>query len=166
MANALQQAFAKISRLPAGLQNWATNFALRRAVPFLRTSRVHYERVDEREWIAHVPNKRSVQNHLGQVHAGVMITVAESVAVTMMGLSLPKERLPLVKSIHAQFVRRSSGRIRATARLTEAQLHRIKTEPKGEITIEVEVRDESGEQPVLVTIVPAWTTKRKKQTES
>ena len=160
MPNQLQVAFAKISRLPKSVQNWATNAALHRAVPFMKTSRVHYEKVSEREWIAHVPNKRSVQNHLKQVHAGAMITVAESVAVTMMGLSLPANRLPLVKSISAKFVRRSSGRIRAVARLTEEQLRMIKEDPKGEVTIEVEVTDETGEVPVLVTVVPAWTSRK------
>lgn len=162
MPNQLQTAFARIEKLPAFLQNWATNFALRQAVPFLKTSRVKYERVNPREWIAHVPNVRAVQNHLRQVHAGAMITVAESVAVTMMGYNLPEDRLPLVKSLEARFVRRSSGRIRAVARLTEEQLQTILTEPKGEITLEVEVTDESGEAPVLVTVVPAWTTRRKK----
>lgn len=160
MPNQLQRAFAKIEKLPTALQNWATNIALRRAVPFLGSSRVHFERVSEQEWIAHVPNKRSVQNHLRQVHAGAMITVAESVAVTMMGLSLPPDRLPLVKSITAQFVRRSSGRIRAVARLTDEQLRMIKEEPKGEITIEVEVTDETGERPILVSVVPAWTVRK------
>jgi len=160
LANQLQTAFARIAEMPPEMQMQATNMALRMAVPFLETAMVTFEKVDEREWIAHVPNDAGLRNHLGQVHAGVMITVAESVAVTMMGLSLPEERLPLVKSLDARFVRRSSGRIRAVARLTEAQLHRIKTEPKGEISIEVEVRDETGEQPILVTVVPAWTTKR------
>lgn len=160
MPNQLQTAFAQIAEMPAEMQMQATNMALRMAVPFLETAQVTFEKVDEQEWIAYVPNEAGLRNHLGQVHAGVMITVAESVAVTMMGLSLPEERLPLVKSINAQFVRRSSGQIRAIARLTEAQLHQVKTEPKGEISIEVEVRDETGEQPILVTVVPAWTTRK------
>lgn len=160
MPNQLQTAFAQIAELPADQQMAATNMALRMAVPFLATAHVTFEKVAEQEWIAHVPNEAELRNHLGQVHAGVMITVAESVAVTMMGLSLPEERLPLVKSIDARFVRRSSGKITATARLSDAQLHQIKTEPKGEIAIEVDVRDETGEQPILVTVVPAWTTRR------
>jgi acyl-coenzyme A thioesterase PaaI-like protein len=162
MANVIASALARISKLPKGMQNWATNFAFRRAVPYVGTSKVHYEKVSEQEWIAHVPNKRSVQNHLGQVHAGAMMVVAESVAVTMMGMSLPSDRIPLVKSLDAKFVRRSSGRIRAIARLTDEQLHLIKTEPKGEVVIEVDIRDETGEIPAVITVVPAWTTRRKK----
>ena len=162
MANLIADAIARIEKLPPVLRNWATNFAFGRAVPYVRTSRVHYDKVSPNEWIAHVPNKRSVQNHLRQVHAGAMITVAESVAVTMMAQNLPPDRLPLVKTITAQFVRRSSGRITATARLTDEQLQLIRTEPKGEVSIEVEMRDESGEAPVLITVVPAWTLRRKK----
>ena len=162
MANLIADAIARIEKLPPVLRNWATNFAFGRAVPYVRTSRVHYDKVSPNEWIAHVPNRRSVQNHLRQVHAGAMITVAESVAVTMMAQNLPPDRLPLVKTITAQFVRRSSGRITATARLTDEQLQLIRTEPKGEVSIEVEMRDESGEAPVLITVVPAWTLRRKK----
>lgn len=160
MSNVIADALARIERLPKGLRNWATNFAFKMAVPFVRTSRIHYEKVSDREWIAHVPNRRAVQNHLKQVHAGAMMTLAESVAVTMMGMNLPPDRLPLVKSLHAQFVRRSSGQIRAIARLTEEQLHAIRTEPKGEVTIEVDIRDATGEVPAIITVVPAWTTRR------
>ncbi|MEM6769415.1 MAG: DUF4442 domain-containing protein, partial [Bacteroidota bacterium] len=74
--------------------------------------------------------------------------------------SLPPDRLPLVKSLEAKFVRRSSGRIRAIARLTDEQLAMIKTEPKGEVVIEVDVRDETGEIPAVITVIPAWTTRK------
>ena len=161
MPNVIASALARIAKLPKGMQNWATNFAFRRAVPFVGTSKVHYEKVSPQEWIAHVPNKRRVQNHLGQVHAGAMMVVAESVAVTMMGMNLPPDRLPLVKSLEAKFVRRSKGKIRAVARLTDEQLHRIKTEPKGEVVIEVDLRDETGEVPAVITVVPAWTSRKK-----
>ena len=160
MANLIAEALAKIAELPEDMRNKATNFAFGQAVPFVKTARVHYDKVTAQEWIAHVPNEPDVRNHLGQVHAGAMMTVAESVAVTMMAQSLPPDRLPLVKSLHAQFVRRSEGTITATARLTDAQLELIQTEPKGEVTIEVEMRDESGEVPVVITVVPAWTTRR------
>ena len=130
------------------------------AVPFVGTAKIHYESISEREWIAHVPNEAEVRNHLGQVHAGAMMTLAESVAVTMMAMNLPDDRLPLVKSVSAQFVRRSKGRIRAIARLSEDQLRRIKTESKGEVSIEVDIRDEDDEVPAVITVVPAWTTMR------
>jgi len=160
MPNLIAEALGQIAELPEEMQNKAINFAFSTAVPFVKTAKVHYEKVSEQEWIAHVPNEPEVHNHLQQVHAGATITLAESVAVTMMAQSLPPDRLPLVKTIEAQFVRRSSGRMRAIARLTEEQLHRIKTEPKGEVRIEVDIRDETGEVPVVVVVVPAWTTKK------
>ena len=160
MANIIATALAQIAELPEDQQNAATNFAFQMAVPFVKTSKIHYEKVSAQEWIAHVPNEPEVHNHLQQVHAGAMMTLAESVAVTMMGMNLPPDRLPLVKSLSAQFVRRSSGKIRAIARLTDEQLHLIKTEPKGEVTIEVDVRDETDEVPVVITVVPAWTMRK------
>lgn len=160
MANLIADALARIDRLPAFLRNWATNQAFGRAVPYVRTSRIRYESVSEREWVASVPNVRPVQNHIRQVHAGAMIVAAESVAVTMMAMSLPPDRLPVVKTIEAKFIKKSAGRITATARLTEEQLELIRTAPKGEVTVEVEMRDESGEPPVLITVVPAWYPKK------
>lgn len=161
MPNLIAEALSQIAELPEDQQNAATNFAFQMAVPFVKTSRIHYEKVSAQEWIAHVPNEPDVRNHLQQVHAGAMMTLAESVAVTMMAQSLPPDRLPLVKSLEAQFVRRSSGRIRAIARLTDEQLHLIQTEPKGEVVIEVDIRDETGEVPAVITVVPAWTTRKK-----
>lgn len=162
MPNIIADALAQIAQLPEEERNKATNFALQMAVPFVGTSKIHYERVDHNEWIAHVPNEPEIRNHLGQVHAGAMMTLAESVAVTMMAMNLPEDRLPLVKSVHAQFVRRSRGRIRAIARLTDEQLRTIKNEEKGEVSIDVDIRDEDGEIPAVITVVPAWTTRKGK----
>lgn len=160
MANLIAEALEQIAALPEEMQNQAVNFAFSQAVPFVGTSKVHYEKVSAQEWIAHVPNEPEVQNHLKQVHAGAMMTLAESVAVTMMAISLPPDRLPLVKSLSAQFVRRSSGQIRAIARLTDEQLQRIKNDPKGEVEIAVDIRDETGEIPAVITVIPAWTIKK------
>lgn len=160
MANLIADALAQIAQLPEESQNAATNMAFQMAVPFVKTSKIHYESVRHNEWIAHVPNEAEVQNHLQQVHAGAMMTLAESVAVTMMAQNLPDNRLPLVKSVNAQFVRRSNGRIRAIARLTDEQLEMIRTEPKGEVSIEVDIRDADDEVPAVITVVPAWTTKK------
>ncbi len=162
MPNLIADALAQIAQLPEEVREAATNTAFHAAVPFVKTSRVHYEVVTDREWIAHVPNEPDVRNHLQQVHAGAMMTLAESVAVTMMAMSLPPNRLPLVKSVNAAFVRRSNGTIRAIARLTDEQLHRIRTEPKGEVTIEVDIRDADGETPAVITVTPAWTTRSSK----
>lgn len=160
MVNLIADALAQIAQLPEESQNAATNMAFQMAVPFVKTSKIHYESVRHNEWIAHVPNEAEVQNHLQQVHAGAMMTLAESVAVTMMAQNLPDNRLPLVKSVNAQFVRRSNGRIRAIARLTDEQLEMIRTEPKGEVSIEVDIRDADDEVPAVITVVPAWTTKK------
>lgn len=84
MANLIADALARIEKLPAFARNWATNFAFHRAVPYVGTTRIEYEIVSPQKWVASVPNVRPVRNHLRQVHAGAMITVAESVAVTMM----------------------------------------------------------------------------------
>ena len=160
MANIIADALNQIAELPKENRNAAVNMAFSMAVPFVGTAKIHYEQVNHNEWIAHVPNEKEVRNHLGQVHAGAMMTLAESVAVTMMAMNLPPDRLPLVKSLNAQFVRRSKGAIRAVARLSEAQLELIRTEPKGEVTIEVDIRDAAGEVPAVITVVPAWTMRR------
>ncbi|PJF32799.1 MAG: DUF4442 domain-containing protein, partial [Phototrophicales bacterium] len=79
-----------------------------------------------------------------------MVVVAETVAVMMTAMNLPHDRIPLVKRIDAQFVKRSEGKIRAVAKLTDEQIQFIRTTPKGDLEIEVLVTDEEKKQPVLV----------------
>lgn len=162
MANQLTTALAMVHQLPSFLRNRARNVALRRAVPFLGTAKLRFHQTEQDVWEVSVRNKRRVQNHLGQIHACVMVLLAETIGVMICTHNMPGDRIPLVKKLDAQFVRRSQGDMRAIVRLDEAQRQHIVDNEKGEMDLQVTVTDESGEEPVLVTVTTAWIPKQRR----
>ena len=57
------------------------------------------------------------------------------------------------------YVRRSSGPIRAVATLDEGQRQHIVDNERGDVTVSVTATDDSGEQPIRCEIVWAWVAK-------
>lgn len=150
-----------VQQLPSFLRNRARNIALRRAVPFLGTTKLRFHQTEPEIWEVSVRNQRRVQNHLGQIHACVMVLLAETIGVMICTHNMPGGRIPLVKKLDARFVRRSEGAMRAVVRLDATQRQYIVDNEKGEMDLDVTVTDESGEQPVLVTVTTAWIPRRK-----
>jgi len=66
-----------------------------------------------------------------------MILIGETIGVMIMAMNLPGDRIPLVKSIQADFVKRSSGSMTGVVKLSDEQIESIQREPKGEIELEV-----------------------------
>ncbi len=161
MRNPIIKALATIDKFPAFLRPWLRNIAFGRTVSYVGTTGVKFEKITKNEWIAIVKNKRHVRNHIKQVHAGAMLVVAETVSVFLTAMNVPGDRLPLVKKIEADFVRRSEGTIRAVAKLTDKEIQFIHDNEKGELLLEVIVTDESGERPVIVYVTAAWIPKKR-----
>jgi uncharacterized protein (TIGR00369 family) len=160
MENKLSRVLGKINRLPLFTRSFVTKWIIGLGVPYIRTTGIQFEKTSTTEWTATLKNKRRVRNHLKQVHAGAMVLLAETVAVFLTALNLPNDRIPLVKKIEADFVKRSTGGLRATASLSAHQIDLIQCSGKGEIVIEVHLTDETGIQPVIIKVTAAWITKK------
>lgn len=155
----IARAVDQVERLPAFARERAFNFLIGRAVPFVGTSRLRITKATKNEWVAVLDNRRKVQNHLRQIHACGMILIGETIGVMIMAMNLPDDRIPLVKNIGADFVKRSTGKMTGVVRLSDEQIALIQREPKGEITLDVEVTDEADVNPVLLRITAAWVLK-------
>lgn len=155
---------SSIEKYPAFIRNRAKNFAIGRAVPFVNTAGLVFEKTEDTEWVASIANRTKVRNHLRQLHACAMVLLAETIAIMIVAKSLPADKLPLVKNINADFVKRSTGALRGRVLLTEKQIDYIQNSEKGEIPLEVEITDETGVQPVLVTVTAVWIPKKKSNT--
>jgi len=162
MDSFLKKSVDKMDRLPSFIRSWAKNYALGMAVPFVKRAGIDFKKTTSNEWIAVVKNVPNNRNHLGQVHAAAMMLVAETVGVMIMSYNLPADGLPLVKKVEFAFIKRSSGAIKAIAQLTPEQIETIKTNPKGEVVIEVKMSDEAGNEPVIAKVVSAWIPKKRK----
>lgn len=160
--NRITRALGTIKKFPRFMRGWVRDAAFGRSVPYVGSTGVRFLKMEPQEWVALVPNRRRARNHIRQVHAGAMIVAAETVAVMMTAMHLPNDRIPLVKRIDAQFVKRSEGDIHAVARLREVDIRYIRETPKGELEIEVEVTDEEQKAPVLVRVTSAWVPKEPK----
>ena len=106
-------------------------------------------------------NRKKVQNHIGSVHAAAMALLAESATGFVVGLNLPGDKLPLIKTMNLKYVKRSKGDMKAVAWLTEEQIELMKSEPKGDVLVNVKVTDETGDEPVLCEMNWAWVEKNK-----
>lgn len=155
----IAKAVDQSNRLPASLQNKALNLMIGRAVPFVGTSGLKIVKASNNEWIATLPNRRKVQNHLKQIHACGMILIGETIGVMIMAMNLPGDRIPLVKRIEADFIKRSTGAMTGVVSLTDAQVEMIRTEPKGEVEMDIAITDEAEINPVIVKVTAAWIPK-------
>lgn len=163
MKSQLARSIEKIEKLPQFLQNSVRNFALGSTVPFVGKSGIQFEKTNPTEWIASIKNKKKVQNHLKQVHACAMILLAETLGVMIMAQNVDNDKIPLVKKIEADFVKRSTGGMRGVVQLTEAQQQFIQNNEKGEMEVEVIITDEAGVNPILVKVTSAWIPKNRKK---
>ena len=110
--------------------------------------------------VASIKNKPKIRNHIGQVHAGAMILLAETATGMLVGMNIADNKIPLIKSIKTNFVRRSLGGMTAVATITEEQKELIKNQDKGETLIAVSITDESGQAPIECEMLWAWITKK------
>ncbi len=58
-------------------------------------------------------------------------------------LNVPDDKLPLIKSLKVDYLKRATGSLRAVASLTPEQIQTIHTQEKGEVLVAVTVTDEA-----------------------
>lgn len=158
--NRLRRTLGPLDRLPAG-QRLVRSLAIGRTVPFVGHASVRFEKLAEDEVVVSVQNRRKVRNHIGQVHAAAMFLVAETASGFCVAMNVPDDALPLVKEMNVKYVKRSTGRITATARITPDQIEAVRSTPKGEIVLDVELVDESGATPAVCRAVWAWVPRKR-----
>lgn len=82
-----------------------------------------------------IRNRRPVQNHINGVHAAAMALLAETATGFVVGMNLPDDKLPLIKSLKVDYLKRTKGDMRAVATLTPEQVQLVRTTPKGEVLV-------------------------------
>jgi acyl-coenzyme A thioesterase PaaI-like protein len=154
--NRLARSVAKLERVPAFLRPWVRNKVMGRAVPFTGTAGLHYAHMAPERVEISVANTRRVQNHIHGVHAAAMALLAETATGMVVGMNVRDDCLPLAKTMHVDFKRRVQGAMHAVATLSDAQRNLMQHSDKGELSVPVQVSDESGEQPIQCEFIWAW----------
>ncbi len=158
--NNLTRLIRPLAKLPSNLRISTLSFILGKVVPFVGTSSLRYEEVTPTRVVVSIRNRRPVQNHIKGVHAAAMALLAETATGFVVGVNLSDDKLPLIKSLHVDFKRRTVGDMRAVASLSEEQVAIIRSSPKGELLVPVNVTDESGEEPIQCQMLWAWVSKK------
>ena len=157
--NFLNRVVSRINRMPSQVRSRALTAVFGRAVKFAGTARVRVKSINDHEAVLELRNRPRVQNHIGSVHAAAMALLAESATGFLVGMNVPDSRIPVIKTLHVDYVKRASGQLRAVASLSDEQIQQIRTLEKGEVTVPVVITDERGVEPVECRMVWAWTPK-------
>jgi len=158
--NSLTRLMRPLAKLPNNMRVSTLSFILGKVVPYVGTSGLRYEEVTPTRVVVSIRNRRPVQNHIKGVHAAAMALLAETATGFVIGVNLSDEKLPLIKSLHVDYKRRTIGDMRAVASLTAEQVAMIHASPKGELLVPVTVTDESGEEPIQCQMLWAWVSKK------
>ncbi|WP_419813408.1 DUF4442 domain-containing protein [Bacterioplanoides sp.] len=159
--NKLSTLVGKIEKLPVSWQAPVISFLMGKVIPFAGTSGTRVEKLTPTECIIVMRNKKKVQNHIGSVHAAAMGLLAESATGFMTGLSVPDDRIIVIRSMKLEYGKRASGDMKAVASFSNEQVQFIKDTPKGDIEVPVVITDGTGTETVKATMIWAWTPKKK-----
>lgn len=160
-SNNLTRTVAGIDRAPAFMRRWLRSFIFGKVIHFAGTASLSFDVVTSEEVVIRIANVRKVQNHIKGVHAAAMALLAETATGFAVGMNLPDDKLPLIKSLQVSYHKRSQGSMKAVARLTAEQIAAIRSEEKGEVTVPVIVTDESGQEPIQCEMIWAWIPKKR-----
>lgn len=159
--NKLNTIVSNVYKLPEFLRTKALSTLFGKTVKYTGTTGIKVEELTTNRSVVTLTNKKSVQNHIGSVHAVASILIAESATGYLIGMNISDDCVPVIKTIKADYVKRAKGNMRAEASLTDEQIKLITSSNKGETTVPVRVTDADGKEPILMEMVWAWTPKKR-----
>lgn len=162
--NRMNRIVSSINKLPDIIRQRILTLTVSKKVPYVGTSLVRVEELTADRVTAVVPNKKKVQNHIHSVHAAAMTLLAETVSGFVVAMNLPDDKLPLIKSLKVDFLKRTKGKLQAVATISDEQRAKMEAEPRGDTSIEVHLSDESGGEPVRCEMIWAWVPDKKRTT--
>ncbi len=160
MTNRFSSFVNKANKAPLFMQSLLLTTLFTSKVKFAGTTGVKIEKITNQKTILTLKNKKSVQNHIGGIHAIAAAVLAESATGIVFGMNVPDSRLPLLKSMKINYQRRMQGDLTAIANLTLEQIKTIEEQEKGDIIVAVTITDESGQHPIECEMEWAWVSKK------
>lgn len=160
MANQFSSVVGKINKSPMFLRSFLLTKLFTSKVKFAGTTGIKINKVTNNQTILTLANKKSVQNHIGGIHAIAAAVLAESATGIVFGMNVPNSKLPLLKSMQVNYQRRMQGSLAAVAELTDEQILTIQESEKGDLLVPVTITDESGEKPIECLMEWAWVSKK------
>lgn len=160
VTNPLRKFVDKVNQYPSGVSAFLMTRVFRYKVKLAGTAGIEVLATDGKTVTYRQKNRKKVQNHIGSVHAAAMALLAESASGFIVGINLPGDKLPLIKCMKLNYVKRASGDMTAVASLTDQQIALMQNTDKGEVIVQVVVTDATGIEPVICEMIWAWVAKR------
>ena len=157
--NRLSKLVKATSKLPKGLQSTLLSKTFGRIVPMVGAAKIRYESLSTSEVVVSLANHKSMQNHIGQIHACAMALLAETATGFVTAMNVPDTAIVLIKTLQIDYKRPTKGALKAIATLTAEQQQVMQNSEKGETLVNVIVTDESGETPIECQMLWAWVSK-------
>lgn len=161
MKNQLAKVVDKLQSKPKWLRGRLLDFALGSTIKFIGTAKVNCKELTQERAVFFLKNRKKVQNHIGTVHAAATSLVAETASGMVVGMNIPDDKIPVLKTMHIDYVKRSTGNLTAVATITQEQIERLHKEEKGDTVIEVKVTDDANVEPVVCQMTWAWVPKKR-----
>jgi uncharacterized protein (TIGR00369 family) len=158
--NKMSAMVAKFNNFSPWLKNALVSAVFGRIVPFFGTAGIRIDELSSARVQMTLKNRRKTQNHIGTVHAAATTLLAESATGILMGMNVPDDKYLVVKSLHIDFLKKSSGSLVAVATLGDEQQRAAQNDSEGEIMVPVTITDEKGNEPVACQALWAWKPKR------
>ncbi|NVJ61438.1 MAG: DUF4442 domain-containing protein [Gammaproteobacteria bacterium] len=158
--NFLAGVVEKINSKPRWYRGWLLNYLLGSTIKFVGTAGVKCISLNREESVWILKNKKKVRNHIKGIHAAAMGLLAETATGMVVGMNVPDDRTPVIKSMKVNYLKRVKGDLKAVAQLSGAQIQYIIDNEKGELLIPVTVTDNDGKEPIECEMIWAWTPKR------
>ncbi|QUM78457.1 DUF4442 domain-containing protein [Moritella sp. 24] len=159
--NKLSKIVKKVTYLPKGCHASALSLVFGSVIKFAGTSKVRVEKLDFSGSKLSLKNRKRVQNHIGGVHAAAMALLGESATGFLIGMHVPDDRIPLLKNMNIDYVRRAAGDLTAIATLSDEQISHIRNTEKGDISVPVVITDSKGNEPINAEFIWAWVPKKR-----
>ena len=152
------------STAPTFLRSPLLSYVFDSNIKYAGTTGIEIVEWNTHQVVVNLKNRRKIQNHLGGIHATAMATLAESTSGMIFGIHLnDTTHIPLLKRMEIQYVKRAIGDLQAVATITQDQIDEIQTTSKGSSIIQVNVTDDTGNEPIKCEMEWAWTTKKSKK---
>lgn len=161
MKNQLSQIVKKLNKKPAWIRYRLLSFALGATVKFIGTAGIKCLHLSSEKAMFRLNNKKKVRNHLATIHAAATALVAETASGMALGMHIPDGKVPVLKSMQVEYVKRSNGALTAEASLTKEQIKQLHSDEKGAFVVLCKVTDDAGNEPVHCRLEWAWTPARR-----
>ena len=145
----------RLSALPAG--PWIFSRIVCWKAPYFASISPRFEVLEPGRSVVRIRKRRSVQNHIGTVHAIAMCNMAELAAGTMTDVSIPASHRWIPKGMTVEYLARAETDLRAVATLDSKQTFGA----AADVPVTVQVLDTGGKT-VLRATITMWVSPKKR----